>query len=158
MFKNTSISFLGYINLIIIFLLLIPLFAGYWLYVEHRDFRQQSREFESRYIQSRKEIVRSVVDNTVNFIDFKTNQVERRVRESIRARVDQAHGMAGAIVESQTGWFPRARIERIVLESLRAGGWSALSRPVRRSWPRVLGTGVPAPWSDGIFFRFRGFS
>ena len=121
MFKNMRLSTFNLLNPLLISLLVLSL----WLVniqLERKHLREQSAKFEREYLDSQKELLQFMVNNSVDFIRFKQSQIEQRIKESLRRRVYEAHQMAEKIHFQNRGALSEVEIQRqilLVLDSLR---------------------------------------
>lgn len=93
--------------------------ATLWVVNEYADMRHQSAAARDTYIAERKEFLRAVVDEAASLVEYDRALTERRVRDTIRKRVDEAHAIATHIIESYGPTHDRAELEALVREALR---------------------------------------
>jgi signal transduction histidine kinase len=93
---------------------------GYlWIWQEYATFRNQAENIRTELTESRKALTRSRVDNAVEYIEFKRLQTERRTREVIRTRTEEAHALATHIFEQYRQKLALDEIKDLVREALR---------------------------------------
>lgn len=124
MFRNMRLSTFNLLNPLIISALLV--FVSLFNILQERDrFRKQSETFAREYSTSQKQLLSFMVGNAIDFMKFKQSQIEQRIREELKTRIDEACRIAERLYSANHGQMSDAEIQRqilLTLESLRFNG------------------------------------
>ena len=94
--------------------------GGYWIYLEYRDFKLESAELRRDFIETRNRAVKAEVDKAVSFIEFNKVNLEARLKDELRAKVDQAIQIVESLYLGNIAETPPARVEELCRQALRA--------------------------------------
>lgn len=100
-------------------LLFLCILGAAWVGEEFKQLDHENAEARDAYIDKRTESLFTAVDNVVSFIEFNREQTKKRVRSSIRERVNEAHAIATHVVETFGANKDPATIRSLVREALR---------------------------------------
>ncbi len=87
---------------------------------ERISLQKQLARFEAEALDSRKEDLRLVVGNAVDFLRFQHSKIEERLREGLRGRVAEACTLAQNVYLSNRGRVPAPQLSGLVLQALRS--------------------------------------
>ncbi|MBI5013864.1 MAG: cache domain-containing protein [Deltaproteobacteria bacterium] len=94
--------------------------VGYlWVSGEYRRFDDEEARLRADTVEARKDRVVREVERALNFVDFKRSQTEERVRDGLRARVREAHGVAAHLCRTYQGRVSDPELRALVREALR---------------------------------------
>lgn len=84
------------------------LIIGYiWIADEVRKFDEYAENERTRYIDSRKSLIRKETRNAVQYIEYMRSQAEKRLKESLKERVYEAFRTADHIYRENVETRPR---------------------------------------------------
>jgi hypothetical protein len=86
---------------------------------EYWDFLEESRRLRQRYVAEQKAGVRDAVTQAVASVQYEHSLADIRLREGIRAQVDNAHALAANIYDKNHGKIPDEVIADTIREALR---------------------------------------
>ena len=90
-----------------------------WTVVEYRDFQHRAELLREQHQERTRIFLKRIVDDMVAGVTYERHQTERRVEETIRQRVEEAHSIATHLLEQASPGQPRAALETQIRESLR---------------------------------------
>lgn len=93
---------------------------GYlWIKQEFDQFELESRLLRRQYENSQKALIKSEVEKAVDYANYKKDQTEKRLLETIKNRVYEAHAIAANLFETYKETKSIEAIQELVKESLR---------------------------------------
>ncbi len=92
-----------------------------WHSHEHARFDEEVRLLTDRYFESRKARIRNEVDRVIDYIAFKRTTTEKRLRQTIRMRVQGAHSIAESLYRANSPLKSDDEIKALIRRVLRAG-------------------------------------
>ena len=104
----------------VIFLAMFPsVVLGYlWVSEKYQHFEDQAQDWRQSYISTRKRMLQQEVERTLSFIEFKRSQVERRLNDNLKQRVDGAVQLIDGIYQYNQSLLSRQQITAQVLAVL----------------------------------------
>jgi signal transduction histidine kinase/nitrogen-specific signal transduction histidine kinase len=90
-----------------------------WLTHEVAHYQDKVDRTRSDYMEARKNILKSQIDSIIDYITYKESQIEMRLKDEIKDRVNEAHAAATNIVNKFAKKLPRDTLEDLVRETLR---------------------------------------
>jgi PAS domain S-box-containing protein len=110
-------------TMIIIMLLMmtvnISIIGGLWIIQESVGYDREASMSRERYLSTRKNEMKQLVDNTVAYVEYKRRQTDLRTRQIIKERVYEAHAIASHIFDQYRTEKNQAEIQDMVREALR---------------------------------------
>ena len=119
MFAKMTIRKLNFLGSLVIIFVLTGALGGFWLRTVYRTFEAQSNELQEKILGSRKELMRNEVQRVVEYITFKRKQTEENIRNMLRQRVLEGHGLAMDIYRENQGKKSKGAIKRLIVERLK---------------------------------------
>ncbi len=119
MLTKRSISTTNFLICTILVSVLICLFGFLLIRQEYIHFRAEARDVEENYLEFRKTLIKNEVDEVFDFIQYKQQQLEDRVNKDLKARVCEAHAIAGHLYEQYRNTRTQDEIEAMVREAIR---------------------------------------
>jgi PAS domain S-box-containing protein len=94
--------------------------AGYlWISEEYTSFREEAASIRQNYLESQKSLVRNEVMKVVDYVEYMRSLREKRLKDSIRERVYEAHSIASNIYQENRGNKSNAEIADMIRDALR---------------------------------------
>ncbi len=90
-----------------------------WVINEYFVFSSESNLLREEYQNSQKAMLRSEVNNVVNYIDYMKTQTEKRLKSELQGRVYEAIGIATNIYQENATSKPLDEIKKMVKDALR---------------------------------------
>jgi len=94
--------------------------SGAFFYVEYYYFQQEEQRMRSEYMTSQKNILRSEVDRIVDYIYYMKWRTDRRLRESNKEHVHEAHAVATSLYNRYKDTRSRKEIGEMIKAALRS--------------------------------------
>jgi len=98
----------------------IGLMAALWLRAEYRHSTDDIERLQALLTEGRKAELRAQVERAVNYVEFMRTQTDTRIRRELRERVEEAHALASHLWDTYRDRLPRAMLEGLVADALRA--------------------------------------
>ena len=92
--------------------------SGLWAYWGYRDFQEEAANLRESYMAEQRDHLQGVVTGTLSYIGFMRQQVERRVRETIKARTLEAYAVVSHLAAANPD-LSAERLQALVRETLR---------------------------------------
>lgn len=93
---------------------------GYlWIVSEWSRFEKEATMMRATYLESQKNMLKREVDGALDFVTYMQSQTERRLRDSIRNRVHEAHSMAEHLFDHYHATKSTEEIQEMIRETLR---------------------------------------
>jgi len=89
------------------------------LYNDYREFLNESKIIEDKYIEQQKSLIKNEVEKTVDYVSFMKSLLEDRVRSEVKNRVYEAYAIAEHLYRTNAGRIPDDEIKDLVREALR---------------------------------------
>jgi PAS domain S-box-containing protein len=89
-----------------------------WVRHEQKDFLKETLKQKKRYEYIQKDHVKSVVDNAINYINYKKTLTQERLRQNVKKRVIEAHSVAWNIYKNNRGKLKDSEIIKLIKQSL----------------------------------------
>ncbi len=106
-------------NAILAVLMLAVPMAGYWTWRSVRMVREETEVLRRRSLAEQKRLIRTEVAEAIGYARFKHDRAEQNLRSSLQQRVNEAHGLAGHLVDTYGRRMSRPQLEDLVRETLR---------------------------------------
>ena len=116
--KTYSINQLILYRLLLISTLSLLIPGFFLIYSEVVDFRDQSNQLRGDYIKSQRQVLQQEVERAVDYINYKKDQKEKRLKSDIKNRVMEAHALCENLVAMHPA-TETSRIQFMVKEALR---------------------------------------
>ncbi|WP_321418457.1 cache domain-containing protein [uncultured Desulfobacter sp.] len=118
MFKNKSIAGTYFISTAIILFMLFATLGYFWIYQEQKKFLTESNKLRSDFIESQRRRIKTEVENTIEYIAYKKSKTNKRVRQQIKSRVNEAHAIATHICNLYQDNHSTQELAHMVKEAL----------------------------------------
>ena len=93
--------------------------GAYFIGQHLKDFDADLRQTEARYAEEQNRTLRQELENTRSYLAFMRSRIEPLLQEQLRAKVDEAHGIAQTIYERAGSFLPEPAIKESIKEALR---------------------------------------
>ena len=94
--------------------------VGYlWVSAEQARFQEEATALRSAYVDAQKEILKREVDRALAFVEYMQSQTEKRLKDSIKDRVYEAHSVAANLYNEHKHKLSVEEIKEIIKEALR---------------------------------------
>jgi PAS domain S-box-containing protein len=93
--------------------------AGVIFYFEYRQFELNAEHQRTEHLNERKVLIKSHVQQAVNYIKYEQSLTESRLRKSIASRVHEAHAIMSAIHQNYAEAMDKAQLAKLITETLR---------------------------------------
>ncbi|MBU2648234.1 cache domain-containing protein [bacterium] len=100
---SVSISILGYL----------------WIDQDFSQFENDSRKLKEDFIEQQKNQIREAVEKGVDYVNYMKANADLRLRENIKNRVYDAHGIAMSLYRQNRQTFSDRQIQKIIKDALR---------------------------------------
>ncbi len=113
-----------YLYSMICMVILFVSIAGYlWISKEYKEFRNDSKKARKAHIESRKTLIKTEVDKVIDYVQYKKSIAEKRLRDEVKARTDEAIQMVSYIYEQNRGKKSLDEIKQLIHDALYAVAW-----------------------------------
>ncbi len=119
MFERRSITGLSFISTFAISFALLVLLGFIWIYFEYNAIQSDFEAFREAYIAGQKQLIKKEVDNVLDYIVYSRSLTEKRVREDIKKRVEEAYAIAQGLYLHNKDRMDKSTLESVVREALR---------------------------------------
>ncbi len=106
-----------------LYLVLVCTLTYLWIHEELKNAQLQITDIRTNYIESRKEIIKTQVRQTVSYIQYKKSLAEKRVRQQVEARTYEAYRTAQYIWDKHKTDKTPDQIKKLVHDALFAPAW-----------------------------------
>ncbi|MCP4350094.1 MAG: PAS domain S-box protein [Desulfobacterales bacterium] len=117
--SKTSLSVTFLMNMMALTFISITVFAYLWIHHEYKKFAEESAPIRSKYIKSQKMILKNEVEKAISYIYYKNSLTEKRLRQSVKGRVYEAHSIAENIYNENRNIKNDTEIKKIIKDALR---------------------------------------
>lgn len=91
MFKRKSLSATLFSLIALLLLVLLVVVIGTWWWVEYNDYLHYSGQFESQFMQDKRERARDEVKQVLDYMQFRENGLQSRIRDQVQSQVDEMY-------------------------------------------------------------------
>ncbi len=102
-----------------LFLLSFGIVGYVWISGEYASFRAEAASLKAAFFQDRKSLIVSEVEKVVDYIHYRKNRTEKRLKEIIRRRTDEAHAVATSIYRQYRDDHTGTEIREMIRNALR---------------------------------------
>jgi PAS domain S-box-containing protein len=100
-------------------ILIIAVMGCFLAIHEYITFRNESVRMRDEYQSMRKDLLKNQVNQAIDYIDYSRSNTEKRLKESIQARVEEAHAIASHIYREHIVNKNKADVINLILDALR---------------------------------------
>jgi len=93
--------------------------AIFWIGSEYRQFQTLSKEMETQYIDSQKDLLKSEVARVIDYLEHEKVRAENHLKADIKQQVSEAFALAEGIYRRHKDHTPVPDIQSMVIEALR---------------------------------------
>ena len=86
---------------------------------DYTSFKEQASSLRQNHMDAQKKLLMAKVREVTDYIEYKENLTEKRLKESLKSHVNQAHHMATGLYDQYAGSGPPAQLEKMIKEALR---------------------------------------
>ncbi len=114
-----SIPSLTFLCAVTVLLIMTVAMFGKWVPYHYEMYRQQIGQMEAQLLARQEQLLKDQVDRAVDYIDFMRSQTEKRLKDQIKSRVDEACDLAMNIYRENQDELSREKLEKLVKDALR---------------------------------------
>jgi signal transduction histidine kinase len=118
-YNKPTISKKFFKGVMLIIVVFIGLLGFLLIHSEYSRFRTESESIREKLLFSRKALIKNEADKAASYIEYKKARIEKRLKESIKNRVNEAYAIAWNIYEQYHGEKTPGEIQKIVKDALR---------------------------------------
>jgi PAS domain S-box-containing protein len=118
MLKTRSIAGANLLGQILVLILFAGLAGYFWLHGEYSRFKEESRKHEVEFIDSARSKLEEQLVGAIDLVANMRGGVNSRIRDDLRERVRDAHGIAARIYKKNAGKLSSGEIQNLILETL----------------------------------------
>ena len=115
--RKISRAFL--VHTILVSFVAISLLGYFWIAQEYNRFLKESQDIRTVHMSEYKKLIKNEVDKVIDYIRYKQSQTQIRLKQDIRDRVMEAHGIATNLYFVTKNSIPAAECEKIITEAIR---------------------------------------
>ena len=93
--------------------------GAYFIWQHRMDFEADLKQTEARYLEEQRRTLQEELENARSYIAYMRSRTEPLLRAELRAKVDEAYGIAWTIYEREKEYLPEASIRQSIKETLR---------------------------------------
>ena len=93
--------------------------GAYFIWQHRMDFEADLQQTEARYLEEQRQILKEELENARSYLAYMRSRTEPLLRSELRAKVDEAYGIAWIIYEREKAYLPEASIRQSIKETLR---------------------------------------
>jgi PAS domain S-box-containing protein len=117
-YSKRSIAFNVLVSMITVSAVFVALIAILWTSYQFKEYNTDIKKLRQEYLRDRKDILKHIVENAIDYIDFQRSQTSENLKISIRLRVYEANKVATAIYEKNHGKISDKEIEKKIIDTL----------------------------------------
>lgn len=103
--------------------LLVIVIGSLWLNMEIKELRIKKEEIRQTYLSNRKSIIEDEVKYVIDYIEFKKEELNKRVKIEVQKRTEEAYRIAQYIYEQNKDKAKLTEIEKLIHDALYAVSW-----------------------------------
>jgi two-component system, cell cycle sensor histidine kinase and response regulator CckA len=119
MSRKISLNWFFFIILSTLIVVVIACIGSFVIVRDYLNFKQSTAQLQEDYIQSQKNLIHNEVNQTINYIKYRSSTTEDRLRKSIKSRVYEACDIAANLYKETTDKKSEAETKQIILDALR---------------------------------------
>ncbi len=96
----------------------LTILCGVWIHTEIQDFEDAATHMRDDMLAERRALLRTVVQQAVEGIDFRRRQVDTRVHGTLKKRVDEAVSIVQSMWDVGAATYPRGTLEDLIQAAL----------------------------------------
>jgi PAS domain S-box-containing protein len=106
-------------NMLLVTFVSFAVFYFLWIKNEYGEFKEESARIKEKFITEEKERLKIEVQNVLEYVHYMKNQTEKRLRDSVKERVNEAFSVAMNIYTENKDSKSRDEIEKMIKDALR---------------------------------------
>lgn len=106
-------------NLLLVATVSTLLLGAFWIVQEMMRYRAETEEMRTHLLSERKKQLQMAVDGAVDYVEFMRSQMEKKSREVLKERVNEAHQLAGQLYDHFGATKSLEEVTAIIREALR---------------------------------------
>ena len=118
-FKKPSVSTALTVRISLSAVIVTVVLGTLWIYSEYDSFNRETKSVTTAYINEQKLILKNVVEEAASYVRFKRSRTDEEVRNTIKARVEEAHSIASHLYAKFGDRVGKAEIGNQIREALR---------------------------------------
>lgn len=115
--RKISRAFL--VHTILVSFVAISLLGYFWIAQEYNRFLKESQDIRTVHMSEYKKLIKNEVDKVIDYIRYKQSQTQIRLKQDIRDRVMEAHGIATNLYFATKNSIPASECQKIITEAIR---------------------------------------
>ncbi len=121
--KPKSLTNILWISMTSLYLVLVCTLTYLWISEKLKNVQTQIADVRESYIESRKEIIKTQVNQAVSYIQYKKSLAEKRVKQRVKVRTYEAYKIAHHIFDKQKADKSPDQIQQLIHDALYAASW-----------------------------------
>ncbi|WP_188260922.1 bifunctional diguanylate cyclase/phosphodiesterase [Azospirillum tabaci] len=93
--------------------------GAYFIWQHRLDFEADLKQTEARYLEVQRQTLQEELENARSYLAYMRSRTEPLLRAELRAKVDEAYGIAWTIYEREKEYLPEESIRQSIKETLR---------------------------------------
>jgi PAS domain S-box-containing protein len=119
MMKSPSIGHNLLLSQVLVAVSSIVLVGALWFYSENSHYQKEVSALRDSHLAAQRTLIKGEVEKVADYIKYQKAQVRKRLENSIKNRVYEAHAIAKNIYEQNKGEKPPAEIRKMIKDALR---------------------------------------
>lgn len=112
-------------NIVLVAMVSLSLGSLVWMLGEYASFKANSELLRENYIQEQRKLLKTEINNVVNYIHYKMDQTEIRLKDSIQEQTENAYSIATNIYQQNKRSKSSSEIKKMIKDALRPVRFSA---------------------------------
>lgn len=122
MFKIKSIKKINFLSVAFV-ILVLSISLGFFAYSQYKQLQEDAAEFEAKYVESKKMLIRNEVNQVIEDIAYSQKLAETILKNDIKIRVEEAHRVATYIYTKHEKSKSKAQISQLIHDALFPLNW-----------------------------------
>lgn len=121
--KNRSIIWIFLLFFSSTLILFVLAFSCLWLWEKIHSFENESFKIREEYMLSQENMLQHEVEDVIKYIQYMKTQTEKRIRQDVKARTNEAYNIANHIYQLHKKNKSLDDIKKIVYDALYPASW-----------------------------------
>ncbi|MFH1154788.1 MAG: cache domain-containing protein [Pseudomonadota bacterium] len=118
-----SLAGTGFLSVLLTIIAMTMTVGSLWIYEKYNQKQAQLESIRENFTNTQKSIIHREVERTVDFIRYKRNNTENRIKENLRSNIATAYTLASHIYSTNLDMEPQTAITEEIVETLRQIRW-----------------------------------
>jgi signal transduction histidine kinase len=111
--NKNSIASGFFISTVLLIIFAVSMTGSFWIYLEYSRFEKESKKLKTDYLKIQEDTIRHEVTKAIEYINYKKNQLEDELKNSLKQRTYEAYQIAYNIYRKNINKSPEEIKERI---------------------------------------------